>query len=208
MLEKELEDSLGSCGAVKKAVNIWLVLSFLAVIPVSVRFILMNNWRISPQIPFLMQYVILFCLHISLADFYTRSFFLEMTPFLALLPVIGGFSFGFRNMLLGLIGGLVISGAFLLFEKIFTGKSTYGGGDVLAGTAYTGLATILFALHYWMAVSILMLVCFIVIMIYGKLRKGTFLSGKLIPLLPVLSMPACLIYWLGVSGKIDLIYYF
>lgn len=201
LLTRELSDGNVPEKKNKKAQKIWLICSGIVTVFTSVYFSLNYDINFRIQIVLLI-YVFLYSLLVSIIDVVTQSLYFELLPGLFAFLLCGGYSFEMKSVFYGVTGGIATSIFLVLAEYLFTGKGSYGEGDFLFGTVSCGLVSSNYFVHYWSLASILILIYFIVIIINAGIKKDKLKEDRFFPLLPVLSLSACIVYAAGVTGKL------
>lgn len=182
---------------IKTALNIWFLGALFIVIFFSLYF-----YKHNISAAFILIYIFHYSFFISIIDFYTHSIYIETLPGLIPFLFIGYYTFGFKPVLYGVIGGIVINSFFVLMELFISGEKSYGFGDFVFSTAASGLVSWYFFLQYWTVSALLMFICFIAIITCIKIKGKKLTKGEFIPLLPILSFSSCLVYFLGVTGQL------
>ncbi len=201
LLHKELEDAGKDAQVRKTAGKLWTCCAAITVGMISACYFFTDANSVDSRL-FFCVYLFLFSTLVSLVDVYTHSLYVELLPGLLAFPVIGYISNGFCHMAYGLAAGLCLNVLLVAAERALTGKVTYGFGDLLFGVAASALVTFDYFFVYWFLVAVVFCVYFIVLLIKKKIQKRRLGAGEMVPLLPALSLSACLIYIGSAAGLI------
>ena len=201
LLYKELEDAGKGSQALETAGKLWTCCAAIAAGTASAYYLFIAAGSLDIKLLFSV-YLFLFSTFVSIVDIYTHSLYVELLPGLLAFPLIGWVSNGFCRMAHGLAAGICLNVLFIILERVLTGKVTYGCGDFLFGIAASALVTSAYFFTYWLLVAVIFCVYFIVLLIKKKIQKERLSSGEMVPLLPALSLSACLIYLGSAAGLI------
>lgn len=186
-----------------KASNQWLTASIFISVVVIANYIFQANksfWKIQS---FINLSLLLYCLFISIVDIYTQNFYLEMLFPLVFLMGAGWYSFGPIEMAKGFLLGLALNVSIVLLEIIVTKRRSYGWADFIFSTVASAIVGFTNAFNYWFLVAVFFILYFLIVFVINKFvyKKKDF-TGEYVPLLPVMTIPACIVYIAATSGTV------